>query len=128
MQRVPGPLLDLGLALMVAAAVMIATGVAPQPGRRLDALAYVLGLRIAALVLDSWASGIPSRSGQISSRGSLANQVPVGCEFRGKRRVAGEAQDLELAVGALARLDHASTITVELTGAKHPDDWCPVAQ
>jgi len=38
------------LALMVAVAVMIAIGVAPQPGRRPDALAYVLGLSIAALV------------------------------------------------------------------------------
>jgi class 3 adenylate cyclase len=51
MQRVPGPLLDVGLALMVAVAVMIAIGVAPQHGRRPDALAYVLGLTIAALVL-----------------------------------------------------------------------------
>jgi class 3 adenylate cyclase len=51
MQRVPGPLLDVGLALMVAIAVLIAIGVAPQPGRPPDALAYVLGLTIAALVL-----------------------------------------------------------------------------
>jgi hypothetical protein len=52
MQRVPRPLLDLGLALMVAVAVMIATGVAPEPGRRPDAPAYVLRLRVAALMLD----------------------------------------------------------------------------
>jgi class 3 adenylate cyclase len=51
MQRVPGPLLDLGLALVVATAILIAIGVAPQPGRRPDALAYLLGLTIAALVL-----------------------------------------------------------------------------
>jgi hypothetical protein len=30
MQRIPGPLLDLGLALMVATAVLIAIGVAAQ--------------------------------------------------------------------------------------------------
>jgi class 3 adenylate cyclase len=51
MQHSPGLLVDVGLALMVAVAVMIAIGVAPQPGRRPDALAYVLGLTIAALVL-----------------------------------------------------------------------------
>ena len=51
MQRVSGPLLDLGLALVVATAILIAIGVAPQPGRRPDALAYLLGLTIAALVL-----------------------------------------------------------------------------
>jgi class 3 adenylate cyclase len=51
MQHVPGPLLDVGLALMVAVAILIAIGVAPQPGRRPDALAYLLGLTIAGLVL-----------------------------------------------------------------------------
>jgi class 3 adenylate cyclase len=51
MQHLPGPLLDLGLALMVATAVLIAIGVAPQPGRPPDALAYLLGLTIAGLVL-----------------------------------------------------------------------------
>jgi class 3 adenylate cyclase len=51
MQHVPGPLLDVGLALMVAVTVLIAIGVAPQPGRQPDALAYLLGLTIAALVL-----------------------------------------------------------------------------
>jgi class 3 adenylate cyclase len=51
MQRVPGPLLDLGLALVVATAILIAIGVAPQPGKHPDALAYLLGLTIAALVL-----------------------------------------------------------------------------
>jgi hypothetical protein len=33
-QHVPRPLLDLGLALVVAIAVVTAIGVAPQPGRR----------------------------------------------------------------------------------------------
>ncbi len=51
MQHVPGPLLDVGLALMVAVAILIAIGVAPQPGRRPDALANLLGLTIAGLVL-----------------------------------------------------------------------------
>ncbi len=50
-RHIPGPLLDLGMALMVAAAVMIAIRVAPQPGRRPDALAYALGLTIAAVVV-----------------------------------------------------------------------------
>ena len=39
MQRIPGPVLDVGLALMVAVAILVAIGVAPQPGRRPDALA-----------------------------------------------------------------------------------------
>jgi class 3 adenylate cyclase len=51
MKHVPGPLLDVGLALMVAVAILIAIGVAPQPGRPPDALAYLLGLTIAGLVL-----------------------------------------------------------------------------
>ena len=51
MQHVPGPLLDVGLALMVAVTVLIAIGVAPPPGRQPDALAYLLGFTIAALVL-----------------------------------------------------------------------------
>ena len=51
MQRIPGPLLDAGLALVVAAAILVAIGVAPQPGRRPDPLAYLLGLTIAGLVL-----------------------------------------------------------------------------
>jgi class 3 adenylate cyclase len=49
--HVPRPLLDLGLALVVAVAIMVALSVAPQTGRRPDTLAYVLGLTIAALVL-----------------------------------------------------------------------------
>ena len=51
MQHVPGPILDVGLALVVATAILIAIGVAPQPGRPPDALAYLLGLTIAGLVL-----------------------------------------------------------------------------
>ena len=51
MQRIPGPLLDAGLALVIAAAILVAIGVAPQPGRRPDPLAYLLGLTIAGLVL-----------------------------------------------------------------------------
>jgi len=54
MQRIPGPLLDVGLALMVAVAILLAIGVAPQPGRRPDALAYLLGLTIAGVVLVRW--------------------------------------------------------------------------
>jgi class 3 adenylate cyclase len=51
MQRLPGPVLDAGLAVVVAVVVTIAIGVSPPPGRRPDPLAYVLGLTIAALVL-----------------------------------------------------------------------------
>jgi hypothetical protein len=51
MRRVPKPLVDMGLGLMVAVAVIIAIGLPPNPGRPPDALAYALGLTIAALVL-----------------------------------------------------------------------------
>jgi class 3 adenylate cyclase len=51
MRRVPQPLVDMGLGLMVAVAVIIAIGLPTNPGRPPDALAYVLGLTIAALVL-----------------------------------------------------------------------------
>ena len=51
MQRIPGPVLDAGLALMVAVAVIIAIGLSPNPGDLPDALAYLLGLTIAGLVL-----------------------------------------------------------------------------
>jgi class 3 adenylate cyclase len=51
LQHLPGPLLDVGLALVVAVATLVAIGVAPQPGRSPDALAYLLGLTIAGLVL-----------------------------------------------------------------------------
>ena len=51
MQRIPGPLVDLALALMLAAAMIIAIGLSPNPGRPPDALAYTLGLTTAALVL-----------------------------------------------------------------------------
>jgi class 3 adenylate cyclase len=51
MRRIPGPVLDVGLALMVAVAVIIAIALPPNPGRPPDAVAYALGLTIAALVL-----------------------------------------------------------------------------
>jgi class 3 adenylate cyclase len=51
MQRVPGPLLDAGLALAVAVVLTITIAMPPQPGTPADALAYALGLTIAALVL-----------------------------------------------------------------------------
>jgi class 3 adenylate cyclase len=51
--RVPGPLLDVGLALVVAVAISIGIALPLESGtgRRPDALAYALGLTIAALVL-----------------------------------------------------------------------------
>jgi hypothetical protein len=51
LRRVPAPVVDAGLAVAVAVAVTIAIAVSPGPGRRPDALAYGLGLTIAALVL-----------------------------------------------------------------------------
>jgi class 3 adenylate cyclase len=51
MRGAPKPLVDMGLGLMVAVAVIIAIGLPPNPGRPPDALAYALGLTIAALVL-----------------------------------------------------------------------------
>jgi uncharacterized membrane protein YgaE (UPF0421/DUF939 family) len=51
MQRVPGPLLDAGLALVVAVVLTITIALPPQPGAPADALAYALGLTIAVLVL-----------------------------------------------------------------------------
>jgi class 3 adenylate cyclase len=51
MQRVPGPLLDAGLALAVAVVLTITIATPPPPGVPADALAYALGLTIAALVL-----------------------------------------------------------------------------
>jgi class 3 adenylate cyclase len=50
-RRIPGPLLDVALALVVAVAVTIGIGLPPNPDRPPDALAYGLGLTIAALVL-----------------------------------------------------------------------------
>jgi class 3 adenylate cyclase len=51
LQRVPMPVVDTALAVALAAAITITIGVSPQPGAPPDALAYALGLTIAALVL-----------------------------------------------------------------------------
>jgi class 3 adenylate cyclase len=51
LRRVPAPVVDAGLAAALAVAIMVAIPVAPLQGRRPDALAYGLGLTIAALVL-----------------------------------------------------------------------------
>ena len=51
LQRLPAPAIDAGLALAVAVVITISIRVSPEPGRRPDALAYALGLTIAALVL-----------------------------------------------------------------------------
>jgi class 3 adenylate cyclase len=51
LRRVPAPVVDAGLAAALAVAVTLAIAVSPGPGRRPDALAYGLGLTIAALVL-----------------------------------------------------------------------------
>jgi class 3 adenylate cyclase len=51
LQQVPTPMIDAGLAVGLAAAIMIAIGVSPEPGARREPAAYVLGWTIAALVL-----------------------------------------------------------------------------
>ena len=51
LRRVPAPVLDALLAVALAVAITIAIPVAPLQPRRPDALAYLLGLTIAALVL-----------------------------------------------------------------------------
>jgi class 3 adenylate cyclase len=51
LRRVPAPVVDAGLAVILAVAITIAIPVAPLQPRRPDALAYGLGLTIAALVL-----------------------------------------------------------------------------
>ena len=51
LRRVPAPVLDAGLAVALAVAITIGIRVAPGPGGRPDALAYALGLTIAALAL-----------------------------------------------------------------------------
>jgi class 3 adenylate cyclase len=51
LQQVPTPMIDAGLAVGLAAAIMVAIGVSPEPGARREPAAYVLGWTIAALVL-----------------------------------------------------------------------------
>jgi class 3 adenylate cyclase len=51
LRRVPAPAVDAGLAVALAVAITIAIPVAPLQPRRADALAYGLGLTIAALAL-----------------------------------------------------------------------------
>jgi class 3 adenylate cyclase len=51
LRRVPAPVVDAGLAVALAVAITIGVRVAPGPGKQPDALAYALGLTIAALAL-----------------------------------------------------------------------------
>jgi class 3 adenylate cyclase len=51
LRQVPAPVIDAGLAVTLAVAVTIGIRVAPGPGKQPDALAYALGLIIAALTL-----------------------------------------------------------------------------
>ena len=51
LQHLPAPVVDAGLALAVAVVITITIRVSPPEGRRPDALAYALGLTIAALAL-----------------------------------------------------------------------------
>ena len=75
-----------------------------------------------------WAARRRTRGLWESGRGSLAaGQVTLGDELGGEGRVTGQAEDLELAVGPLARLHHAAAIAVELPGSHDPDYWGAVA-
>src|SRR5512132_2107143 len=76
------------------------------------------------------ARSLPGRGNLLGDElgGPVAGQVTVGFELGGERDVAGETEDLELAVGAVALLDHAPAVPVELTGADDPDDGSAVAQ
>ena len=51
LQRLPAPVIDAGLPLAVAVVITISIRVSPGQGKAPDALAYALGLTIAALVL-----------------------------------------------------------------------------
>jgi class 3 adenylate cyclase len=50
-RRVPAPVVDVGLAVVLAAAITIAIDVGPEQGRPPNALSYGMGLTIAALAL-----------------------------------------------------------------------------
>lgn len=56
-----------------------------------------------------------------------ADHVPFGFKFGSERGVAGEPEDLELAVGTVALLDHTPPVAVELARAYDPDDGGAVA-
>src|ERR671912_2932718 len=51
LRRLPAPVVDAGLAVALAIAVTVAISVSPDQGKAPDALAYGLGLLIAALSL-----------------------------------------------------------------------------
>jgi hypothetical protein len=51
LQRLPAPAIDASLAVAVAVVITTSIRVSPQPGDSPDALAYALGLTIAALLL-----------------------------------------------------------------------------
>src|SRR4051794_735692 len=58
---------------------------------------------------------------------SVHDQLPLELELAGERGVAGQAQDLELAVGPLPALDHPAPVGVQPAGAHGPDDRRSVA-
>jgi hypothetical protein len=92
MRRVPQPLVDMGLALMVAVSPIIAICLSPIPGRPPDALAYVLGLTIAALVLVRGSAQPPrARPGDLERKKSerlLLNVLPASITARLKQTEA----------------------------------------
>src|SRR5215218_10532822 len=81
-------------------------------------------IRPSPLIATLLAMCVSSASG----RGPLAaGQIPLGGELGGERRVAGEAENLELAVGPLSGLHHVPAVAVVLAGAYDPDDGWAVA-
>jgi adenylate cyclase len=67
LRRVPAPVVDAGLAVALAAAIAVAITFGPEQGRPPDALAYLLGLAIAALSLlrRRWPLGVLLASGAV---------------------------------------------------------------
>jgi class 3 adenylate cyclase len=60
LRRVPAPVVDVGLALLLAIAITAAVASAPEQGRPADALSYAMGLAIAAfsLVRRRWPAAV----------------------------------------------------------------------
>src|SRR5215217_9450473 len=101
------------------------TATSSSSGCSTASLSAARPIRPSPLIATLLAMYVSSASG----RGSLAaNQVTLGGELGGEGGVAGEAEDLELAVGPLAGLHHAAAVAVELAGSHHPDHRGAIAQ
>src|SRR5215217_6580974 len=101
------------------------TATSSSSGCSTASLSAARPIRPSPLIATLLAMYVSSASG----RGSLAaNQVTLGGELGGEGGVAGEAEDLELAVGPLAGLHHAAAVAVELAGPHDPDHRGAVAE